>query len=139
MLIVRCAWHRGNFGWSLVKGVTQWRPLWPIRWSDGLCDVCLARLRARRGPALLGRVVAAIVGRAPTFSRRSPGRGRRPPPSAAAAVPGSFPRGGARAPSSPAGAERLRRSAETRNPGSTTSPDTTTTLSATGIRRRTDE
>ncbi len=64
MLIVRCVWHRGNFGWPLVKGVTQWRPLWPISWSDGLCDVCLARLRAGKGPAPLGRAIAAIVGAA---------------------------------------------------------------------------
>lgn len=60
MLISRCAWHRQNFGWRLLKGVVQWRPFWPVRFTDGMCDVCGARLRRRAGPAPLGRLVALV-------------------------------------------------------------------------------
>jgi hypothetical protein len=60
-MLVRCAWHRRNFGWRLFMGVSQWRPLWPVQWSDGMCSICFARFRARRAPALLGRLHASLA------------------------------------------------------------------------------
>ncbi|MGH7390779.1 MAG: hypothetical protein ACREM3_15175 [Candidatus Rokuibacteriota bacterium] len=60
MIVLRCAWHRDYFGWPLIKGVGRCWPLWPVLFSDGICDVCLGRVRRRAGPATLGRIVATL-------------------------------------------------------------------------------
>ena len=45
MLICRCAWHRGYQGYPLLSGIASWRG-WSVRFTDGICEKCLARFRA---------------------------------------------------------------------------------------------
>ena len=45
MLICRCAWHQRYRGYPLLNGVTSWRG-WGVRFTDGICQTCLERLRA---------------------------------------------------------------------------------------------
>jgi len=65
LLICRCAWHQRYCGYPLVSGVASWRG-WTLRFTDGICEKCLARFRAehrsfleRRRP-LDGRTVTAL-------------------------------------------------------------------------------
>jgi len=61
VLIARCAWHRTYYGRPAWGGVLSWRGL-GLRFSDGICPRCLARLREehdrlrqRPSPERLGR------------------------------------------------------------------------------------
>lgn len=45
MLICRCAWHQRYRGYPLLSGVASWRG-WRVRFTDGICESCLARFRA---------------------------------------------------------------------------------------------
>lgn len=45
MLVCRCAWHPRYYGHPLWHGVASWRGL-AVRFTDGICDRCLRRLRA---------------------------------------------------------------------------------------------
>ena len=45
MLICRCAWHQRYRGYPLLNGVASWRG-WNVRFTDGICETCLARFRA---------------------------------------------------------------------------------------------
>lgn len=45
MLICRCAWHQRYRGYPLLNGVASWRG-WKVRFTDGICEKCLARFRA---------------------------------------------------------------------------------------------
>lgn len=48
MLIRRCAWHPWYRGFRLVYGVTSWRGH-DVRFTDGICSGCSARLRGDLG------------------------------------------------------------------------------------------
>ena len=64
MMISRCAWHSRYFGVPLIKSVVRWQPFRQLEWTDGICDVCLARWRAARPhdarPAPPGRLIGAL-------------------------------------------------------------------------------
>jgi hypothetical protein len=45
VLICRCAWHQRYCGYPLLQGVASWRG-WRVRFTDGICEKCLARFRA---------------------------------------------------------------------------------------------
>jgi len=45
VLICRCAWHQRYRGYPLLNGVASWRG-WSVRFTDGICETCLERLRA---------------------------------------------------------------------------------------------
>jgi hypothetical protein len=45
VLICRCAWHQRYRGYPLLHGVKSWRG-WSVRFTDGICEKCLARFRA---------------------------------------------------------------------------------------------
>jgi hypothetical protein len=45
VLIGRCAWHPGYRGYPFLSGITSWRG-WNVRFTDGICETCLARFRA---------------------------------------------------------------------------------------------
>ena len=45
MLICRCAWHQRYRGYPLLNGVASWRG-WGVRFTDGICETCLERVRA---------------------------------------------------------------------------------------------
>ena len=45
MLICRCAWHPRYRGYPLLSGIASWRG-WNVRFTDGICEQCLARFRA---------------------------------------------------------------------------------------------
>jgi hypothetical protein len=59
VLICRCAWHQRYCGYPRIGAVVSWRG-WNVRFTDGICDRCLARFRAehqrfmerRRPPAV---------------------------------------------------------------------------------------
>ena len=65
MLICRCAWHQRYCGYPLVSGVASWRG-WTLRFTDGICEKCLARFRAEhrsfleRRRTFDGRTVTAL-------------------------------------------------------------------------------
>ena len=44
MLICRCAWHLRYCGYPLLSGIVSWRG-WTLRFTDGICEKCLARFR----------------------------------------------------------------------------------------------
>ena len=44
MLICRCAWHLRYCGYPLLSGIVSWRG-WNLRFTDGICEKCLARFR----------------------------------------------------------------------------------------------
>jgi hypothetical protein len=44
VLIGRCAWHPGYRGYPLLSGIASWRG-WNVRFTDGICETCLARFR----------------------------------------------------------------------------------------------
>lgn len=44
MLIRRCGWHRGYFGFPLYLGLAE-RKGWRLRFTDGICRWCLRRFR----------------------------------------------------------------------------------------------
>jgi hypothetical protein len=45
VLITRCAWHRGYYGYTIVVGVASWRG-WTVGLSDGICRRCARQVRA---------------------------------------------------------------------------------------------
>lgn len=45
MLICRCAWHPRYQGYPLLHGIASWRGF-NVRFTDGICEKCLARFRA---------------------------------------------------------------------------------------------
>jgi hypothetical protein len=52
VLICRCAWHRTYQGYPLLNGIASWRG-WSIRFTDGICDRCLARFRSEHRRLLI--------------------------------------------------------------------------------------
>jgi len=47
VLIRRCAWH-GRGRRIALLGIAAWRPVWPVRYTDGICGPCLDRTFGRR-------------------------------------------------------------------------------------------
>jgi hypothetical protein len=45
VLLTRCAWHRGYYGYTILIGVASWRG-WTVGLSDGICRRCARRVRA---------------------------------------------------------------------------------------------
>lgn len=64
MLIGRCAWHPGYRGYPLLSGIASWRG-WSVRFTDGICEGCLARFRAEHRRYLEKRTESEPVSRAP--------------------------------------------------------------------------
>ena len=60
MLIGRCAWHPGYRGYPLLSGIASWRG-WSVRFTDGICEKCLARFRAEHRQYLQKRQQPAAV------------------------------------------------------------------------------
>jgi hypothetical protein len=65
VLLCRCAWHRGYQGYPLVNGIASWRG-WSVRFTDGICDKCLARFRAEHKRFLTKRLKPVAGAPAPT-------------------------------------------------------------------------
>jgi hypothetical protein len=64
VLICRCAWHQRYCGYPRLGAVVSWRG-WNVRFTDGICERCLARFRAehqrfleKRRPVAMGTVPA---------------------------------------------------------------------------------
>jgi hypothetical protein len=55
VLICRCAWHPTYQGYPLLNGIASWRG-WTVKFTDGICDRCLARFRAEHQQFLKKRV-----------------------------------------------------------------------------------
>jgi hypothetical protein len=54
MTLTRCAWHQIH--WLAIMGVSTWRPLSSLTFSDGMCRWCARRLlRAIPSPGNPGR------------------------------------------------------------------------------------
>lgn len=45
VLLTRCAWHRGYYGYTIIVGVASWRGF-GMGLSDGICRRCARRVRA---------------------------------------------------------------------------------------------
>lgn len=76
VLICRCAWHSRYRGYPRLGGVVSWRG-WNVRFTDGICEGCLARFRAehrhfleKRRPVVVPDESGALSGwkRAPLIS-----------------------------------------------------------------------
>lgn len=65
MLIGRCAWHRSYRGYPLFSGIASWCG-WSVRFTDGICDTCLARFRAEHQRFLQKPARAATTSPTPT-------------------------------------------------------------------------
>jgi hypothetical protein len=65
VLICRCAWHPRYRGYPLLSGVASWRG-WNVRFTDGICDQCLARFRAEHQRFLQKRAEPASSPARPT-------------------------------------------------------------------------
>ena len=64
MLICRCAWHQRYCGYPRLGAVVSWRG-WNVRFTDGICESCLARFRAEHQRFLERRRPVAVALPAP--------------------------------------------------------------------------
>jgi Fe-S cluster biosynthesis and repair protein YggX len=64
VLICRCAWHPGYRGYPMLNGIASWRG-WSVRFTDGICEKCLARFRAEHHRYLEKRLPAPVVTASP--------------------------------------------------------------------------
>jgi hypothetical protein len=59
MMIRRCAWHPGYYGYPLWSGVASWRGI-SVRFTDGICARCVERFRAEHRHLLDRRRTAPV-------------------------------------------------------------------------------
>jgi hypothetical protein len=68
VLVSRCAWHSRYFGYPLFAGVVSWSG-WRLRFTDGICAGCAARVRAEYLAFLERRREATTAGEVAAPSR----------------------------------------------------------------------